>query len=262
MSAKLVVCNGAFKSGSTWVYNIVMESVVISSFDEKYKDKYLDGSINIDMLKEFSSEVKKGIFVTKVHQANSDILKIVRDDIDIKVIMIERDPRSVLLSYYHHVTRTIGVKIPYNIFYWLIGKYKLCEVSNYNRQWKANSDLDVLWLKFENLKKNPIESIKNICTFIGSDATDNYDLVAQNTTLGALKNKEKSEFDKAFFRLGAVDEWKKLFSDNFSSKVISDYARPSNLTKIITYCLFDLRRQLLGKKTFFRGAGMNINRVS
>jgi hypothetical protein len=253
MPAKLVVCNGAFKSGSTWVYNIVIESVVTKSFDEKYKDKYHEGSINIGMLKEFSSEVKKGVFATKAHQGNSDKLKLVREDIDIKVIMIERDPRSVLLSYYHHLMRSIGVKIPYNIFYWLIGKYKLCEVSNYNRKWNGESELDVLWLKFENLKRNPVDSIENICSFIGDDATDNYDLVAQNTTLEALRNKQKDESSKLFFRGGEVAEWKKVFSDSFSSKVISDYARPSNLTKIITYILFDLRRKLSRQKTYVRG---------
>ena len=227
---------------------------MIKPFNEKYKDEYYDGSINIDMLKEFSSEVKKGVFVTKAHQSNSNVLKSVCEDIKVKVIMIERDPRSVLLSYQYHFMQSIGVKIPYNIFYRLLGKYKLCEVYNYNRNWKRESELDVLWLKFESLKVNPVKSIENICSFVGGSSTYDYNLVAQNTTLEALRNKQKDESSKLFFREGKVSGWKKVFSNDFSSKVVSDYNHPSNLTKIITYILFDLRRKLPRKKTYIKGA--------
>ena len=151
MPAKLILCNGAYKSGSTWTYNIVMESLDTSSFDKKYLDKYLNEGLDISMLNEFSREIKDGIFVSKSHEEDPKKVMSFREGIDIKVIMIDRDPRSVFLSYYHHITNSIGFKIPYVIFYSLLGKYKLCEISSYNNKWRDENDIDILWVSFQPL---------------------------------------------------------------------------------------------------------------
>lgn len=248
MTVNLIICNGAYKSGSTWVEKIVREVVDADAFSDHYKDRYQFDSLNMALLDEFLRSNKSGLYVTKAHDKNPGAIRVCKKYANIKVIMITRDPRAVFFSYYHHFCRTIGISLPVVLFYYTFGKFKVAEIACYNNAWSMEED--VLWLNYEDLIVSPIKNIEKICNFIGVKA--DVKSVFDNTTLSSLRKKESNIKKKNFFRSGEVDEWKGAVPWFIATKIRSVYARPGPITRFFSWIIFDVRRKLT-VATLFRG---------
>jgi len=249
MSVNLIVCNGAYKSGSTWVEKIVREVLEVTPFERDCLDEYQSDSLNFNKIEYFFKNSKSGNYVTKSHESSPiRVGEGNQGGISIKVLMIKRDPRAIFLSYYHHFCRSVGFKIPILLFYYCVGKYKLVEVYTYNSNWMEESD--VLWLNYEDLHGDIEGEINKVADFL--KVSVDVSAVVSATSISSLRNKEKSLKQKKFYRKGSPYEWKTSIPHSLSNKIVEVYRNPCLADRLVTWFLFDLRRKLF-KLTFFRG---------
>ena len=106
----LIICNGTFKSGSTWLHAIVLELLRVNKI--KLMDAPFDYTNNINspttiieskLFKFLDNEdYINNNYITKSHY----ILKktIFRDyDFDTYFLFVERDVRDAVVSHYYHL---------------------------------------------------------------------------------------------------------------------------------------------------------------
>jgi hypothetical protein len=92
----LIVCNGAIKSGSTWLYNILTRLVEC----EHPPAQYLTGRsskspcLRPDMFESFlrSEDYHVRNFISKNHLAEEKFRQLFQADVDVFIFDIERDP--------------------------------------------------------------------------------------------------------------------------------------------------------------------------
>ncbi|XP_077862379.1 sulfotransferase 1C1-like [Saccoglossus kowalevskii] len=89
--------------------------------------------------------------------------------------------------------------------------------------WKKRDENNVLFLKYEDMKKDLVGTVRMVCKFLGKSLTDeqiNY--VAQQCTFDAMKKKKTRDHacvaagidpkDSPFVRKGKVGGWKGSFT--------------------------------------------------
>ena len=107
-----------------------------------------------------------------------------------KYIYIARNPKDVATSFYHHYRRTHVPGIEWKEFfkYLLVGKVEFGDYFDHVLGWWAHKDDDnVLFIKFEDLKRDPVMIITQIATFMGYS----------HLSLEVIKDiAEKTAFDK------------------------------------------------------------------
>ncbi|XP_063964968.1 sulfotransferase 1C2-like [Lytechinus pictus] len=98
--------------------------------------------------------------------------------------------------------------------------------------WKRRNHPNVLFLKYENMKKDLTGAIQQIAEFMGKTLSDDViDKIAEASTFKAMKNNPSSNpdtilmkdieqagmekpKDKSFMRKGVVGDWKNYFTDD------------------------------------------------
>lgn len=156
-----------------------------------------------------------------------------------------RDPRSVAISWSHHLNETLEKTIEI-----MTNKNQFMKPDNndglleFYSSWKINylswknSKYPKLIIKYEELKKNPFENFKKILDFISKFKKIEIDdeKILKVIKKCEFENLQKQEKEKGFkerkgkdffFRKGKVDEWKdelpnslnELIKENFNSEM-------------------------------------------
>ena len=147
-----------------------------------------------------------------------------------KYIYIARNPKDVATSFYHHYRRTHVPEIEWKEFfkYLLVGKVEFGDYFDHVLGWWAHKDDDnVLFIKFEDLKRDPVTIITQIATFIGyshlsleviKDIAEKtaFDKMRENDTVNYSWRSSKCPQATPFMRQGQVGDWKTQFSDEDS----------------------------------------------
>ena len=84
--------------------------------------------------------------------------------------------------------------------------------------WELRDDPTVLMLKYEEMKKDPAASIKEIAQFCGKTlSNDQVNMIAEFTSFGKMKKRGNNEEEllqhNNFFKKGAVGEWTAFFTE-------------------------------------------------
>ena len=164
-------------------------------------------------------------------------------------IYIVRDPRNVITSITHHYS----INYDKALDYMLDDDCSLLEKSfdqdysnftylnswsNHYRSWKNNKNFQILFIKYEDIKKNKKYIFKKIILFVEKITKKNSKLNEKNflnsiksTNFSNLKNKELNEgFEESvysskigkkinFFNLGFSNRWQKLLPVDIKNKV-------------------------------------------
>ena len=158
-------------------------------------------------------------------------------------IYIVRDPRNVLTSLMNHysLSEEDSLEMLNSVYRNLRDENDINNYSNYSfisswannyKSWKLSNDLDSLFIKYENLENDRINTFKKIINFtnkmMGVDKTINikkFENAIKTTDFDILKKKEEREgFDeaiysvkegktKSFFNLGKKNNYKKLLKE-------------------------------------------------
>lgn len=140
-----------------------------------------------------------------------------------KVICVIRNPKDQAVSWYHFAHSEIFKKIGYpkdwSVFLedYLAGKHHLWTkrgewyLDHLLAWWKHKDDDNILFLQFENMKKDLRSEVRKIAEFIGVNATDEMiDEVIERTSIKSMRN--RGDIGKTFARKGEVAGWKNWFT--------------------------------------------------
>lgn len=134
-------------------------------------------------------------------------------------IYIIRDPRDVMVSYYHFLKEGRKQNIQNFSTFITHKKYGLPAWCAHVKSWKNKWNI---LIKYEDLKKNPQNQIKKILNFLNIKVTNHYiDIAIQKSSFENMKKientnsawKERYNLNNnySFIRKGATQQWIKYF---------------------------------------------------
>jgi len=155
-----------------------------------------------------------------------------------RVVYLVRNPKDVLISYYHHQIKFYDFKGSINNYFDLFLKGKNSSYGKWDQHvidWissKKNSNSDIIVLKYEDLKNKTRMELEKILVFIGvSYSPEIIESAIKVSSFESMKNIEKkedgkdgmlkaSDLSRSFVRSGG-GEWSKYFTEN-EEKILYD----------------------------------------
>uniref|UniRef100_A0A8D0C248 Sulfotransferase n=3 Tax=Salvator merianae TaxID=96440 RepID=A0A8D0C248_SALMN len=146
-----------------------------------------------------------------------------------KVIYVLRNPKDVLVSYYHFSKISFILEDEEDfgkcMEEFLTGKGKPCPWVDHVEGWyKHRDDFNILFLMFEDMKRDLRSSVVKICNFLGRRLTEGeIDDVVEKATFNKMKadpranyeflNSDQLDLSKGhFLRKGTVGDWKNIMT--------------------------------------------------
>jgi len=232
------------KSGTTWMQKIVRELLFKDDVKE-WSDMMLSDRIPyVDMPLQMKLDIVEAMPSPRAFKCHNNSLEeldnlLLKGDKSSKFIYVMRDPRDVSVSLFYHL-RSSGVsnwmstasfddfhkKYMRNgdeVFYGLWEKH----VDNWLSKHK---ELNMLVLRYENMKTNPHKSIERIAKFLGLDPTkEQVEDVAKKTTMEHMMEAtnviaDKSGKTSSVLRKGIVGDWRNHFVDHDEAEKLAALA--------------------------------------
>ena len=260
----LIICNGAFKSGSTWLHAIVEAILNLRSIElSEIPDHYGPQSSPVPRLKEktlaafiAAEDIEQKNYLTKVHFFADSVLSKTYPE-SVRFLFVERDLRDAIVSHYHHFSIYRKIKLSFASYYWLVGRFKAYEIWLFNTRAKKYFSDDRFFL-YAAMKADPGAAIQRVCNLLGLaelNAAEVEQVISQ-TSLDAMR-KQAEQGDRRYyhetgadnsklFRKGLVGEYKRNFGDRELGDIENIMqGRFSAFSRGIYGLVFTLRRKLL-----------------
>jgi hypothetical protein len=188
----IIICNGLYKSGSTYIHTAlrlalnptgVPEGVTLSTLNTKNPNFT---KVNLDRCSDLTEEVT----VFKTHNYHTSVLKDIGARKDVLIIFTNRPTSEILFSHYHHFSNE-RFKIPFYIYLLSVGVIKIIEVELYRKSiYKLAArlgDQKFIEIYFSDLFGN---------------ISDVIDRITLSDELKKFKPELTSSFDTAYIRAG------------------------------------------------------------
>ncbi|XP_072163327.1 sulfotransferase 1C2-like [Diadema setosum] len=241
------------KSGTTWVQQIVLlayhdgdksqlEGVHIMKvvpFLEAVESMNIEGASTSRMQTELADE-KPSPRILKTQVPTKWLPESIRESTRGKVIYVARNPKDMMVSYFHFCKMTFNLPTyeSWDVFYEEFMADRVPRGSWFDSVlywWKKRDEPNVLFLKYEDMKKDLKESIRQISEFMGKSFSDEtIDAIVAGSTFDAMKKNKTSNPDqvikrvkegsKSFMRKGVIGDWKNYFSDEQNERFDKIYA--------------------------------------
>ena len=149
----LIICNGTFKSGSSWLHAIIIEllrikRVPLTNIPDHYtNDINSPTKIVESKLDEFifHQDFDKNNYITKSHFFKRSTLESAYPN-NVKFLFVEREIKDAIVSHYHHIKNKYRFNISFGLYYSTIGMYKAYEIYLFNKRCKKYFGTG--WLNF------------------------------------------------------------------------------------------------------------------
>jgi hypothetical protein len=233
----LIVSNGAFKSGSTWLYNILVELTVYPAPPVEYLNpEWRNPSIVPDRLSVLLQTLTPDTnYLVKNHFGKSHERDLLLSNPHVRVLDIQRDLRDVVVSAYYHARRKEGYTSDFNTYYWEHGRKTAQEVVRYHELWAVNSP-QVYVSSYERLHEQFAEEVSRIATFLNrSVSADQIDRIHEITTLDSLRERyHEQDQSQKFFRKGIIGDWQNHFDEAMLADLdkLSQAQKPSLMHRL------------------------------
>ncbi len=154
-----------------------------------------------------------------------------------KYIYVARNPKDVAVSFFFHYIRIAIMKdattLDWDLFFrnFIYGNVDFGDFFDHVLSWWPHrNDDNVLFLMFEDMKKDPRTAITRIATFIGADISDEViDKVVAETSFDSMKKDETANYSAsnfvakpgstAFMRKGEVGDWRNHLTPEQSAEI-------------------------------------------
>jgi len=222
----LIVLNGAYKSGSTWLYNIVLELTGYGSPPQEFLNpEWKEPSLLPDRAAKALTALRSSdLWLVKNHFHLPEHRTLLLSRPDVRVLDITRDLRDVVVSSYYHDRRALGFTGTFEEYYWQIGRTFAMKVCRYHALW-ARPSKQCYSASYEGLHANFEDEIGKLSAFLGIPTTpERLAEIKQRTTLNALRERygeqDKKDEKEKFFRKGVIGD----FANHMDSKMLADLA--------------------------------------
>jgi hypothetical protein len=259
----LIICNGAFKSGSSWLHAILVELSIVKKLDlQKVPHKYTNDinsptTIIESQLENFLliEDYDFNNYLTKSHFFKKKTLRRKYSD-NVKILFIERDMRDAIVSHYFHMKNKYSYKPSFSFYYFFVGRYKAFEIALFTYRCKKFRG-EEYFFHFSSLISDFEGTVRQIALSIGITEISNEEIkqIKEQTTLDKLREELKKgnisyyptnkDDNWKLFREGKVGSWRKYFK----ARHVKDISRVeqgkfSILSKIVYTLIFTLRRMI------------------
>jgi hypothetical protein len=215
----LIVCNGAFKSGSTWLFRIVKVIIQGKPIPPEFHSSEEWHGLNIasDKLSKFLEKVdyKNEDYVCKSHYDNVNIRNLLLAYDDVYILNIKRDIRDVIVSAYYYLDRKEGVKRTFEEFYWEKGRSLIGFINQYHEIWH-NIDRKIYVSSYQRLHEDFDNEVQRIFGFLNYDLKPgDLERLREKTSLETsrkLWKEDANPSEERFFRKGIIGDWKNHFT--------------------------------------------------
>ena len=155
-----------------------------------------------------------------------------------KYIYVARNPKDLATSFYHHyfAYHVPGIEWKEFFEYFLVGKVESGDYFDHVLSWWAHkNDDNVLFIKFEDMKREPVTTITQIATFMGYTdlSQDVIQDIAEKTNFEKMRNNNTANYSWSasrrdprappFMRKGTIGNWETQFSVEDSQRVDKIY---------------------------------------
>jgi len=228
----LVICNGAAKSGSTWLYNILVNILDCSWPDQQFLTgaNQKHPTIREDFFEQFlrSGAHCNKTLISKNHLGKPWHRELLLGDQDVFIVCMTRDARDVIVASYYDYQNRHDYKKSFQSFYWEIGRLQIKELADYQAVW-AKPQKQIFMTTFEALKNNFSDEIFRLGHFLGRELSElQIDNIEQATSLQSLRDNyadsdQHSATKNSFFRKGEIGDWR----NHFDRRIEADFEHVS-----------------------------------
>lgn len=209
----IIICNGAFKSGSSWMLNIVRQLVTPVPIETEWKNpKWNSPSISPDKLGGFIKvhDLEVGPYVSKNHLSSASDRKLLLESgfKSVYVLNITRDIRDVVVSAYYHALRVDGYRGSFAEYFSERGVNVAKRVCLYNELWSGEHDR-LYVSSYERMQLDGVREIGQLAGFLGLGLdVEKIVEVHEKTRFDTWKERTGS----AHMRKGIIGDWKNHLS--------------------------------------------------
>lgn len=168
----LLVNNGSFKSGSSWLGAIIRRLKRFHSPPDDYLDKHWENPhIPEARLASFlrTCDIGENDYYIKSHYAKPSSQSLLLGDPRVRVVLITRNLADVVVSAYFHFRRTAGTTDTFAEYFWTRGRLVANTVLRYDKLWAVSSP-HVFRTTYAALQESPHEELRRLSAFILADA--------------------------------------------------------------------------------------------
>lgn len=219
----LVLANGAFKSGSTWLYYAVGRLTGFPPPPEEFRNpSWLNSNIDPDKLADALARLDYHVddYMAKTHFGKPEQRDLILSYDDVYVLNIKRDMRDVVVSAYYHECRNSGYEGSFQDFYWQRGRKVAQQVADYHDVWSTESSR-IHTSSFERMLEYGADELRRIGDFLGFHPThDCLEEIRDFLQIDRVRNATGQGHDKIpFFRKGVAGDWK----NHFTAEITEDF---------------------------------------
>jgi hypothetical protein len=215
----LIVCNGAFKSGSTWLFTLIQFMIPHQRIPVEFNtdDRWRGHNISPEMLPVFLKEVDyiSDNYICKSHYFDPKVRDLLLSHHDVYILNIKRDIRDVIVSAYYHYNREDGVKRSFDEFYWGKGRTLIGFLNKYHELWH-NISKKIYVCSYKGLLEDFEKEVMGISNFLNWDLKKgDLETLREKTKLQSMRKLRKEESkpqEVLFFRKGIIGDWKNYFT--------------------------------------------------
>lgn len=257
----LIICNGAFKCGSSWLHAVLVEllkikKISLSRIPDYYTNdvhsptKIIESKLDDFVLQE---SYEKQNYITKSHFFKESTLSSPYSS-DVKFLFVEREVKDAIVSHYYHMKNKFRINISFSFYYAVLGKYKAYEINLFNKRCKKYFG-DNNFISYHDLKNRFSYSIKKLCKILNIESlnTDEIKELIDQTTIDKLRERSRSGKSEYYpskrkdnwkqFRKGTQGDWINYFSDKQLIQIDNiQKGEASFLFRMNYFFLFTLRR--------------------
>ncbi|XP_019849088.1 PREDICTED: sulfotransferase 1C2A-like [Amphimedon queenslandica] len=168
-----------------------------------------------------------------------------------KYIYIARNPKDVAVSFYYHTKRHSEYNFTgdWDCYFELFikGEVEFGLWFDHVLSWWRHKDAkNILFLKYEDLKKDLPGSVKTIAQFMGYSLDDaTIDKITRQSTFESMKDDPLATIDSLplkfpvvssstpFIRKGVIGDWKNHFTDEQSARFDAEYTKRMSGTGLV-----------------------------
>ena len=227
----LLICNGAMKSGSTWLYNILCNLVDLKHPPEHYltensRKRQKNPCIKPALLAQFMAQedIEKTNYVSKNHIGQPEYRDLLMSNPNVFVFDIERDVSDMTVSSYYDECNRHGYEGSFSDYYWSTGRYVANDVIRYHAIWRSAGSRFYM-TSYEGLHANFADEVTRIANTLGLTLdAETIGKLQEKTSISSLRKRYQDEDlykDEKFFRKGIVGDWK----NHFDMAMTKDIAR-------------------------------------
>lgn len=224
----LVICNGAIKSGSTWLFNVL--KVLTNSQDppKNYLTQRSEKSpcIRPELLASYlaTEDYRTRNFISKNHLNRVEHRDLLAKYDDVYVFDIERDPKDVIVSNYYHDRFRNGYQGSFADYYWEQGREVAGTLADYHNLWRGDHPRFYI-SSYEKLHQEFAGEVRRIAAVLGVlIADEELETVRERTSIKNLREDYREDpryAGEKFFRKGEVGDWR----NHFDTEMLNDIVR-------------------------------------